>query len=503
MVVDVGGVQLQETHLAAAAAVVALLVFVLMKPGASAKEDKPPQSGGKKKQDAGKKKEKAQPKKQPKEAKKDTNGAVEKKPQEPKKKEEPKKATPKVAPAPDPESPKGKKGKKAAAKAAKELEEAQKKEAEEGWVVAETIQSKKQKKKNQELLANQQANIGKTAAPAAKTEAPKQAAAPATKGTAFVKPLGFDFAKDAEETLRRTEQVIADQELDAKQRAKRKQEGLPEVPVDEQLPRKKIPLPREKTGIIVGPGGQTIALLKEKTGASRIDTAGGVCLIEALEQESVDACAKAVQDLINKGYSELQYEDFSEQFVSTVPSNFAELIGPKGAIVRKIKEELGVEIQFPPSPPKGQGKGVPEKKLKIAIAGDKANVIAAKDVMNEILTVHHSELTHPDEIHREVDVKPQHYAFIIGSRGSELKHIQSNYKVKVYIPRGEEEAPVLVVGLDSNVDRAIKHIEKTCETAANRVTGVAGRGDGEGGDDWWDNDDEWEPWMADYVIRRR
>merc|ERR1719420_2102626 len=103
--------------------------------------------------------------------------------------------------------------------------------------------------------------------------------------------------------------------------------------------------------------------------------------------------------------------------------------------------------------------------------------------MTEILAVHHSELTHPGEIHEEVHVKAQFYAFIIGARGSELKHIQSNYKVRVFIPRGEQEAPVLVVGIEENVERAIKHIEKTCDTAETRTGGTGGRGE-DGEADW-------------------
>jgi len=150
------------------------------------------------------------------------------------------------------------------------------------------------------------------------------------------------------------------------------------------------------------------------------------------------------------------------------------------------------------------GKGQPEKKLKIAIAGPKAEVLQAKAVMTEILAVHHSELTHPDEIHKEVDVKQQHYAFIIGARGSELKHIQSNYKVRVYIPRGEEEAQVLVVGQEDAVDRAIKYIEKTCETAESRIGGGGTGGRGADGEGNWEGyeDEEYEPWMASYIIKR-
>lgn len=492
MVVEVGGVQLEETHLAAAAAAALVLLFTLFggKPAPTG-DKKQPTSSGKKKPESGKKKASAQPKK---EVKKEAPKKDEKKQAPPEAKKEEKKETPKVAPAAEPEV-KGKKGKKAAAAAAKSAEEQVKKDEADGWVVAETAKSKKQKTKSQELLANQERNVGQTVAVGAAPTSPKQEKKAAPKST--IRPLGFDFAADAAETARKTDLLIAQQESDL--HSKKKIDI-----VTEELPNVKIPLPQNRIGVIVGPGGANITLLKEKTLVTRIDTGGGFCTIVGLEKEQVDECAKAVKDLIEKGYSELQYEDFSEQHISAVPSSFAELIGPKGSIVKCIKENLAVEIQFPPTEPKGVGKGQPEKKLKIAIAGSKANVAEAKSVMAEILAVHHSELTHPGEIHEEVMVKPQHYAFIIGSRGSELKHIQSNFKVRVFIPRGEdEEAPVLVVGQETNVERAIKYIEKVTEGAELRPSGGGRGSNGEEDYDGGYDDDEYEPWMAGYMYKRK
>lgn len=211
--------------------------------------------------------------------------------------------------------------------------------------------------------------------------------------------------------------------------------------------------------------------------------------------------SQAIKDLISKGYCALQFDDFSEQSVQAFSSQFAELIGPKGAIVRSIKEACGVEIQFPPSEPKGTGKGKEQRKLKISIAGAKDKVEEAKAAMNQILSVHHSEITHPGFVHKEVLVKPWCYAFIIGPKGSELKHIQQNYKVSVYIPRNDkEDEPVLVVGLPDNVERAAKYIEKA-EEKAQQPRGPNRGGDGYTGDDYVDEDHE--PWMDQYLYKRK
>lgn len=307
--------------------------------------------------------------------------------------------------------------------------------------------------------------------------------APATKkgkAPAASQGVGVDYRKAAAEAEKAQEEDAA--------------------PVVE-VPKERIPLPKEKIGLVVGPKGAMINLLKEKTGVTNIDTQGGIAVISG-PQEAVTKCAKQIKDLVTKGYCELQFEDFSEQFLQAVPSQFHELIGVKGAIVRQLKESLGVEVQFPEQPPKGMGKGQPEKKLKIAIAGPKEKVTEAKAIMTEILTHHHSELTHPGEVHEECMVESWLYAFVIGPKGSELKHIQQNFKVRVFIPRGTEEKPILVVGLPQNVQRAVKYIQKVAEEAKHRPTGSGGRTD-QGYGDMDAVEDDYEPWMDEFMYKRR
>lgn len=295
------------------------------------------------------------------------------------------------------------------------------------------------------------------------------------------------------ETARKTDELIAQQEAAFAAGIK---------VVAEERPKARIALPQDKIGLVVGPKGANINRIKEMTGVERIDTQGGFCTLEG-DEEAVAKASKAVNDLINKGYTEIQFDDFSEQFVTTVASNFPELIGPKGSIVRGIKEACGVEIQFPPTEPKGVGKGQPEKKVKIAVAGPKEGVNSAVAAMKEILAVHHSEITHPGEIHQEVAIKPWAFSYIIGTKGSELRHIQSNFKVRVFIPRGNDEDPVLVVGIQQNVDRAVKYIEKVVDAAENRPTGPNRGGDGYTGDDGWEQDEDHEPWMDHYLYKRK
>jgi hypothetical protein len=452
--VAIAGVEVQELHLAGAGLLVlALLGFAVMG------------SGGK----AAKKKDGAKKKKAP--ASGEKKKAAPKKKEEPKKKKEEPKPEPKPEPAPqqaDGDAPKkGKKGKKE--------QQQQQQEVDDGWTVAKDSSTKKKEKRHQEVVAAKKETAIKAIPGMAPV--PKKGKAPAVS-----QGVGVDYRKAA---------------LEAEKGAEQDDTATPAA----EVPKERIALPKEKIGLVVGPKGAMINMLKEKTGVTNIDTQGGVAVISG-PQEAVAKCAKQIKDLITKGYCELQFEDFSEQFLQAVPSQFHELIGAKGAVVRQLKEQLGVEVQFPDQPPKGMGKGQAEKKLKIAIAGPKDKVTEAKAVMTEILTHHHSELTHPGEVHEECEVESWLYAFIIGPKGSELKHIQQNFKVRVFIPRGTEEQPILVVGLPQSVQRACKYIQKIAEEAKHRPTGSGGRGD-QGYGDMDVVEDDYEPWMDEFMYKRR
>merc|ERR1711865_755416 len=75
------------------------------------------------------------------------------------------------------------------------------------------------------------------------------------------------------------------------------------------------------------------------------------------------------------------------------------------------------------------------------------NTEKAKDVIESIINYYHHEITHPGLAHVEMEVEQWAYSFIIGKAGSEMRHIQKNWDVKVYIPREHSaNQSVVVVG---------------------------------------------------------
>jgi len=112
----------------------------------------------------------------------------------------------------------------------------------------------------------------------------------------------------------------------------------------------------------------------------------------------------------------------------------------------------------------------------------------------------HHEITHPGVVHAELEVESWYYSFIIGKAGSELRHIQKNWQVKISIPREHSaNQNVLIVGEKDQVDRAKAYIEKVLWNAEHNIK--AGRDRTEASDDWGDDGAE-EPWMQAYLYKR-
>lgn len=104
-----------------------------------------------------------------------------------------------------------------------------------------------------------------------------------------------------------------------------------------------------------------------------------------------------------------------------------------------------------------------EPSVRVGIAGDiPANVKQAKQVIKDICAYHHHPITHPGLIHQEVYVPQEFFHCVIGTRGSEIKHIRGNYKVEVYMPSNESwcvTENVVCVGKSDDVEKAISYIK--------------------------------------------
>lgn len=101
---------------------------------------------------------------------------------------------------------------------------------------------------------------------------------------------------------------------------------------------------------------------------------------------------------------------------------------------------------------------------KITIAGSREGVALAKQIIKEITEVFHHSITHPGVVHNTVAVPERYYNVIIGTKGSEIRHIQNNFKVSVKIPNETSSfRDVMVLGQPAECEAAIRYIQKLVE----------------------------------------
>merc|ERR1719262_1320810 len=219
-------------------------------------------------------------------------------------------------------------------------------------------------------------------------------------------------------------------------------------------------------------------------------------------EDGMPIAIQAIKELCEKGFCGLSYgSDFQEQAMNIHPIYFSELIGKEGSVIRAIKDQLKVELSIPKIPQNAKVREM-TKKMKVGFAGRKPDVEKAKEVVSDIVMYYPHEVTHPGLVHKELEVEPHQARFIIGKGGSESRHIQNSYRVKMYIPN-EQSAndKLLIVGEPLNVERAVKYVKNCIESAETRAKS-GGRGDSGGAEDFW-GDEEHESWMDQYMYKRR
>lgn len=180
------------------------------------------------------------------------------------------------------------------------------------------------------------------------------------------------------------------------------------------------------------------------------------------EEREVNAAIRAVKDLVSKGYSQLlEGENFTEGSITVHPSFLPEIIGKAGSTLKAIQSHFSVRLNTPTV-----ARGSNDTTCKIFVVGDRDKVKKAKELLKELMRYHHTAITHPGVSHLEMIVDPTLHKFVIGAKGSEIKHIQQNFKVHVYIPNDNSfTTDLLVVGAAEDAQRAEAYILKVLEKA--------------------------------------
>jgi rRNA processing protein Krr1/Pno1/Tfp pilus assembly major pilin PilA len=250
----------------------------------------------------------------------------------------------------------------------------------------------------------------------------------------------------------------------------------PPAPLVIDITKAQIQVEATKVGLIVGPKGATLKALQEATGAEVIapryrdvssDNKDTVTIHLVGPAEGVATATKAIEDLCAKGYSAvLEGPDFGETTVAVHQSSVADIIGKGGSTRRVLQEQLGVRV-IVPGPNSAAGAPVNSENVKITVAGPRMKVSETKKLIKELVKYHHTAVTHPGIAHVEYDPTHMYFNFLNTCRGSEIRNIQTNYKVTVFIPTENSVCKnILVVGEVDNIASAQLYIQKQVEQAS-------------------------------------
>jgi len=151
---------------------------------------------------------------------------------------------------------------------------------------------------------------------------------------------------------------------------------------------------------------------------------------------------------MSKGYTSLSYEDFVEQVMKLPASDFMSLSRDD---IRKVMNMLNVHVAI--SHRAGQKRG------SILVAGNRASVASALDVLQDLAMYHHSEITHPGLVHRELDVSMhESWQHVMCAEG---RHVAQHFDVSVHIPQEDSMNQfVVLVGVPVMLEQAHKHVQK-------------------------------------------
>jgi polyribonucleotide nucleotidyltransferase len=217
------------------------------------------------------------------------------------------------------------------------------------------------------------------------------------------------------------------------------------------------PIASEHHGSLIGPKGESIRKLMTEFEVN-IKVPNQSEKADAIILRGLRANIENVKVALAKRVAELEADKADRVLrnfkleVAVPAKHHATIIGKAGAGVQKLREELGVQFDFPK-----RGKEDAAVPDSIIITGYEAKAIKARDVLL-------AKVAELDKlVTREVDVDPRVHARIIGGRGAGIKALQDKFKVRVNFPRDKSSGIISVVGQFDDVEDATNDILNKAE----------------------------------------
>lgn len=164
-----------------------------------------------------------------------------------------------------------------------------------------------------------------------------------------------------------------------------------------------------------------------------------------------DARAALEEQVKKLEEEELDKQARSHRITMNVAAEYhPKIIGRRGAIVSKIRDEFGVNIQFPQKDD--------EDPTLIAITGYEGKCEEARQAILKITRDLESM------IKDSLDIDSRIHSRLIGQRGKAIRKVMDDYKVSISFPRDDENPnTVVITGAEANVNDCRDHLLNLAE----------------------------------------
>ncbi|OQR80388.1 vigilin-like [Tropilaelaps mercedesae] len=238
-----------------------------------------------------------------------------------------------------------------------------------------------------------------------------------------------------------------------------------EVPVDAKLHR-----------FIIGQKGKDVRELMDKyeVNIKVPQSTEGLDIVRVTGlADNVARCRLELEDRIKKLMEEEENRKLrSFSLTVEVPArHHSKIVGRKGAVVMKLRNDYNVQIQLPAKGERGAAEGVQDDEAGgssnvITVTGYEHNAYAARDEILRMVQALEETIT------RVIKLDHRIHSRIIGQRGRNVKRVMDEYKVEIKFPRQESGDPDLVevIGQDYNVEEAIQYLKNQEDDLMDYVT---------------------------------
>ncbi|THH21363.1 hypothetical protein EW146_g179 [Bondarzewia mesenterica] len=230
-----------------------------------------------------------------------------------------------------------------------------------------------------------------------------------------------------------------------------------------------IPVEKKWHEAVVGQGGTTLNAIigEEKTISIKVGAEAGdsttedIILVRGASSE-VDRAIKEILQIVDNAKNDLILSGYSVEF--EIDREFVgRVVGAQGAGVNKLRDQLGVKIDFSDEADEkekevGKKKKVIHQKSKVQIVGRKENVEEAKRrILTQVERL-------ADETSEVLKIPSQYHSGLIGEKGKYVIRLEEKYSVKITFPRESAESG----------DRTREHLKADEVLVKGGRKGVAG-----------------------------